>query len=110
DIGTQLARRADPGAGIRRNPIVAVLLTDAELDHVTGLLSLREGSDLVVYATGWILRGGGPPPHPPGWWPPRPPPARPRPRGPRRADPTPPRPPSSGTGSRPTRSSRTCRA
>ena len=60
DIGTQLARLADPGAGIRRNPIVAVLLTDAELDHVTGLLSLREGSDLVVYATGWILRAAAP--------------------------------------------------
>jgi pyrroloquinoline quinone biosynthesis protein B len=60
DIGTQLTRLVDPAAGVRRNPVVAVMLTDAELDHVTGLLSLREGSGLVVYATGWILRAAAP--------------------------------------------------
>jgi pyrroloquinoline quinone biosynthesis protein B len=51
-----------PGAadGARFNPASAVLLSDAELDHVTGLLSMREGSTLVVYATGWILRAAAP--------------------------------------------------
>jgi len=46
--------------GARANPVAAVLLSDAELDHVTGLLSMREGSTLVVYATAWILRAAAP--------------------------------------------------
>ncbi|MGC9668972.1 pyrroloquinoline quinone biosynthesis protein PqqB [Planosporangium sp. 12N6] len=70
DLGTQLARLAPTAGPVRRDPITAVLLTDAELDHVTGLLSLREGGGregggregggLVVYATGWILRAAAP--------------------------------------------------
>lgn len=40
-----------PGPGLRDTPIKGVLLTDAELDHTIGLLSLREGSDLTIYST-----------------------------------------------------------
>ena len=35
----------------RRSPVAAVLLTNADLDHVLGLLSMREGAALHVYAT-----------------------------------------------------------
>jgi pyrroloquinoline quinone biosynthesis protein B len=35
----------------RATPLAAVLLTDAELDHTLGLLSLREGGGLRLYAT-----------------------------------------------------------
>jgi pyrroloquinoline quinone biosynthesis protein B len=59
DIGGQLSRLAVAG-GARPDPVTTVLLTDAELDHVAGLLSLREGSGLVVYATAWILRAAAP--------------------------------------------------
>jgi len=38
--------------GIRASPISAVILTDSQLDHVSGLLSLREAREkLVVYCT-----------------------------------------------------------
>src|SRR5439155_6480752 len=61
DIAVQLPRLAAAAPDeVRRSPIEAVLLTDAELDHVTGLLSLREGSRLAVYATGWIHRAAAP--------------------------------------------------
>jgi pyrroloquinoline quinone biosynthesis protein B len=60
DIGAQMPRLAGDGVEVRRNPVRAVLLSDAELDHVTGLLSLREGSGLIVYATAWILRAAAP--------------------------------------------------
>jgi pyrroloquinoline quinone biosynthesis protein B len=45
---------------VRRSPVAAVLLTDAELDHVAGLLSLREGSRLVVYGSAWIRQAAAP--------------------------------------------------
>src|SRR3954471_13164482 len=32
-----------PGGGARSSPIVAVALTNGDIDHVAGLLSLREG-------------------------------------------------------------------
>ena len=52
EIRTQLAAFAPlhPRAP-RDSPVVAVLLTSGELDHVLGLLSLRESQPLVVYAT-----------------------------------------------------------
>ena len=41
-----------PRPGLWRNsPIEAVLLTNADLDHVLGLLLLREGETLMVYTT-----------------------------------------------------------
>ncbi|WP_168122880.1 pyrroloquinoline quinone biosynthesis protein PqqB [Paenibacillus sp. HB172176] len=55
DICHQLEAESSlhPGPSLRSSPIEAVLLTDAELDHTTGLLQLRQGSALDVY---------GPPP------------------------------------------------
>jgi pyrroloquinoline quinone biosynthesis protein B len=45
-----------PREGVRDTPIQAVLLSDAELDHTLGLLSLREGRRLRIYATEWVHR------------------------------------------------------
>ncbi|MHA6485208.1 pyrroloquinoline quinone biosynthesis protein PqqB [Paenibacillus sp. strain BS8-2] len=44
-----------PGPSLRGSPIKAVLLTDAELDHTTGLLQLRQGSSIQVYAPAPVL-------------------------------------------------------
>lgn len=44
-----------PGPSMRGSPIQAVLLTDAELDHTTGLLQLRQGSSIDVYAPPPVL-------------------------------------------------------
>ncbi|GFN32261.1 coenzyme PQQ synthesis protein B [Paenibacillus curdlanolyticus] len=44
-----------PGPSLRSSPIQAVLLTDAELDHTTGLLQLRQGSSIDVYAARPVL-------------------------------------------------------
>jgi pyrroloquinoline quinone biosynthesis protein B len=43
-----------PEGPIRHTPIQAVVLSDAELDHTVGLLSLRETRSLRVYATKWV--------------------------------------------------------
>jgi pyrroloquinoline quinone biosynthesis protein B len=44
-----------PGPGLRQTPVRGVLLTDAELDHTLGLLILREGTGLEVFATPAVL-------------------------------------------------------
>ncbi len=41
-------------AGPRQTPIEGVVLTDAELDHTLGLLLLREGGSVAVYASGAV--------------------------------------------------------
>ena len=53
DIGTQLRHqpRLRPRHGLRDTPIKAVVLMDAQVDHVTGLLGLREGPCIDLYAT-----------------------------------------------------------
>ncbi|MFQ5785596.1 MAG: pyrroloquinoline quinone biosynthesis protein PqqB [Alphaproteobacteria bacterium] len=43
-----------PRSGLRHSPIAGVVLTNADVDHVAGLLSLRERQPLVVYATGRV--------------------------------------------------------
>src|SRR5262249_9058748 len=43
-----------PRDRVRYTPIQAVVLSDAELDHTIGLLSLREGRCLRIYATEWV--------------------------------------------------------
>jgi pyrroloquinoline quinone biosynthesis protein B len=43
--------------GPRHSPIEAILLTNGDLDHCLGLLSLRESHPLVVYATERVRRG-----------------------------------------------------
>lgn len=44
-----------PRQGVRHSPIRAVVLTNGDVDHVTGLLTLRERHPLAVYATGRVL-------------------------------------------------------
>ena len=62
DVNSQLNTLADDDSEgpVRRSPVEAVLLTDAELDHVAGLLSLREGTGIAVYATAWIHQASAP--------------------------------------------------
>ena len=58
DILAQIRANPDlqPARAIRESGIGAVLLMDAQIDHVTGLLMLRErGSPLPLYATGQVL-------------------------------------------------------
>jgi pyrroloquinoline quinone biosynthesis protein B len=44
-----------PREGLRHSPIHAVLLTNGDVDHVAGLLTLREGQPYTLYATRGIL-------------------------------------------------------
>lgn len=48
-----------PRTGPRDTPIHAILLTNAEIDHIAGLLSLRESQPLCLYSTrqvrDWVL-------------------------------------------------------
>jgi pyrroloquinoline quinone biosynthesis protein B len=44
-----------PGAPLRSSPIAAVALTNGDVDHVAGLLSLREGFMFGLYATPRVL-------------------------------------------------------
>ncbi|WP_336784634.1 pyrroloquinoline quinone biosynthesis protein PqqB [Paenibacillus sp. MMO-177] len=57
DICNQLEAHAclHPGPSLRDSPIQAVLLTDSELDHTTGLLQLRQGASIKVYAPRPVL-------------------------------------------------------
>lgn len=41
---------------LRHSPIKVVVLTNADVDHIAGLLSLRERTPLVLYATARVLR------------------------------------------------------
>lgn len=60
DLRLQLSRqpamapRADAGT-IRQTGIRSVILTDAEIDHAMGVLNLREGSNLNIFATKSVL-------------------------------------------------------
>ncbi|EPC02083.1 hypothetical protein L861_20735 [Litchfieldella anticariensis FP35 = DSM 16096] len=53
DIRAQIAANPElhPRHGVRDSGIAEVLLVDAQIDHVTGLLSLREGCPLNVWCT-----------------------------------------------------------
>lgn len=57
DIRQQLFDNAamHPREGLRDSPIRAVLLTNGDVDHVAGLLTLREGQPFTLYATAGIL-------------------------------------------------------
>ncbi|MEX2519419.1 MAG: pyrroloquinoline quinone biosynthesis protein PqqB [Paracoccaceae bacterium] len=56
DIRDQLARApALRPAGLRGTPIEAVVLTNGDVDHVAGLLTLREKTGFELYATPEIL-------------------------------------------------------
>ncbi|GGP17735.1 coenzyme PQQ synthesis protein B [Silvimonas iriomotensis] len=45
-----------PAGGLRGSPLQAVLLTNADVDHIAGLLSLRENHAFNLYATNRVLR------------------------------------------------------
>ena len=53
DIRQQIAatRELHPRRGARHSPIAAVLLTNGDVDHVAGLLTLRESQPFALYAT-----------------------------------------------------------
>jgi len=53
DLGQQLRSQPalHPRGEPRHTPIEAVVLMDAQIDHVTGLLSLREGPPVELYCT-----------------------------------------------------------
>ena len=57
DIRTQIAACSflTPGPGARDTPLRGALFTDAELDHTLGLLTLRGGAGLTVWAPGPVL-------------------------------------------------------
>ncbi len=57
DLRTQIEANPDlhPQQGTRSTPICGVLLTCCELDHVTGLLHLREFQLFNVYATPSVI-------------------------------------------------------
>ncbi len=44
-----------PKDGLRHSPVSGVVLTNGDVDHVAGLLTLRESAPLVVYATTRVL-------------------------------------------------------
>ena len=44
-----------PPEGKRGSPIAAAVLTNADVDHVAGLLTLREGHRFAIHATGRVL-------------------------------------------------------
>lgn len=59
DLRQQIAATPElqphPGSGTRASPIAAVALTNGDVDHVAGLLSLREGFCFTLYATQRVL-------------------------------------------------------
>ncbi len=44
-----------PGAGKRHSPIAAVFVTNADVDHLTGLLTLREQQPFTLYGSAYTL-------------------------------------------------------
>lgn len=53
DLRQQISDNAvlHPRQGLRDSPIEGVVLTNADVDHITGLLTLRESQPFTVYAT-----------------------------------------------------------
>lgn len=49
------ALHPNPSHGRRHSPLVGAVLTNADVDHVTGLLTVRESHPLAVYASGRVL-------------------------------------------------------
>ena len=58
EVTQQMARWPDlyPPSGIRSTPLRGVILTDAELDHILGMLHLREGTRWTLYGTPRVAR------------------------------------------------------
>lgn len=58
DVRAQLAANPDlqpSGDDARGSRMAGIVLTDAQIDHATGLLTLREGEPLTVHATASVL-------------------------------------------------------
>lgn len=59
DLRAQIAAtpeiQPDPEGPARNSPIEAVVLTNGDVDHVAGLLNLREGEPFNIYATDRVL-------------------------------------------------------
>jgi pyrroloquinoline quinone biosynthesis protein B len=59
DIRAQMAATPElqpaADAGLRSTPVAAVVLTNADVDHIAGLLSLRERQRFHLYASGRVL-------------------------------------------------------
>ena len=43
------------GGGLRNSPIKAVVVTNADVDHITGLINLREGQPFSIYGSDRVL-------------------------------------------------------
>lgn len=60
DIRSQIENTPElhpnPAAPLRSSPITAVVLTNADVDHIAGLLSLREQQPFAIYATARVLQ------------------------------------------------------
>lgn len=59
DLRQQIAQSPQlspgPGDGLRASPIKSVVLTNGDVDHVAGLLNLREAQAFSIYSSGRIL-------------------------------------------------------
>lgn len=49
------ALHANPRLGLRHSPIKAAVLTNGDVDHIIGLINLREAQPLSIYATDRVL-------------------------------------------------------
>jgi pyrroloquinoline quinone biosynthesis protein B len=60
DLRQQLAAYSqfspDPEAGTRHSPLKSAVLTNADVDHIAGLLNLREGQPFSVYGSERVLK------------------------------------------------------
>lgn len=54
-INDNAVLQPQPGHALRYSPIQAVVLTNADVDHITGLLNLRESQPLRLYGTQRVL-------------------------------------------------------
>ncbi len=55
-INEQSLLHPDPTRGLRHSPIGAVVVTNADIDHIAGLLNLREGQPFALYGGDRILQ------------------------------------------------------
>lgn len=54
-INDTVALHPDVKGGLRNSPIAAVVLTNGDIDHIAGLLTLRERQHFVLYATKRVM-------------------------------------------------------
>jgi pyrroloquinoline quinone biosynthesis protein B len=54
-IATTPALHAKPEHGLRNSPIKAVVMTNGDVDHMSGVINLREAQPFTIYATRRVL-------------------------------------------------------